>query len=40
VIGPPIEPKGLEPREINERAQAWIEGEIARVVAQPGGKPD
>jgi len=39
VIGRPIDPQGLEPREINERAQAWIEGEIARIVAQPGGKP-
>jgi 1-acyl-sn-glycerol-3-phosphate acyltransferase len=39
VIGPPIDPRGLEPREINERAQQWIEGEIARIVAQPGGKP-
>jgi 1-acyl-sn-glycerol-3-phosphate acyltransferase len=25
VIGPPIDPRGLEPREINERAQQWIE---------------
>ena len=39
VIGPPIDPRGLEPREINERAQQWIEGEIARIVAEPGGKP-
>jgi 1-acyl-sn-glycerol-3-phosphate acyltransferase len=39
VIGPPIDPRGLEPREINERAQQWIEGQIARIVAQPGGKP-
>jgi len=40
MIGPPIDPRGLEPREINERAQAWIEAAIARAVAQPGGKPD
>ena len=40
MIGPPIDTRGLEPREINERAQRWIEGEIARIVAQPGGKPD
>lgn len=39
IIGPPIDTRGLEPREINERAQQWIEGEIARIVAQPGGKP-
>lgn len=40
MIGPPIDPRGLEPREINERAQAWIESAIAQAVAQPGGKPD
>lgn len=39
MIGPPIDPRGLEPREINERAQAWIEAAIAQAVAQPGGKP-
>lgn len=39
VIGPPIDPTGLHPREINERAQTWIEGTIARIVAEPGGKP-
>lgn len=40
VIGPPIDPSGLDPREINARAQQWIEGKIAEIVAQPGGKPD
>jgi 1-acyl-sn-glycerol-3-phosphate acyltransferase len=40
VIGPPIDPKGLDPREINQRAQEWIEAKIAEIVAQPGGKPD
>jgi len=40
VIGPPIDPLGLDPREINARAQQWIEGKIAEIVAQPGGKPD
>lgn len=40
MIGPPIDPRGLEPREINERAQAWIEAAIAQAVARPGGKPD
>jgi hypothetical protein len=39
MIGPPIDTRGLDPREINERAQRWIEGEIARIVSQPGGKP-
>ena len=28
VVGPPIETKGVEPRAINERAQAWIEGTL------------
>ncbi len=40
VIGPPIDPSGMDPREINARAQQWIEGKIAEIVAQPGGKPD
>src|SRR6185436_13563325 len=39
VIGPPIATAGSEPREINERAQTWIEGKVAeitgRVVARP-----
>jgi len=39
VIGPPIDPKGLEPRELNERAQRWIESTIADLVARPGGRP-
>jgi 1-acyl-sn-glycerol-3-phosphate acyltransferase len=34
VIGPPIDPTGMDPREINDRAQKWIEGTIARIVAQ------
>jgi 1-acyl-sn-glycerol-3-phosphate acyltransferase len=38
-IGPPIDPKGLTPREVNERAQQWIEAKIAEMVAQPGGQP-
>ena len=28
VIGPPIEPKGVDPRVVNERAQQWIEGTL------------
>lgn len=39
VIGPPIDPAGLTPREVNERAQQWIEAKIAEIVAQPGGQP-
>jgi 1-acyl-sn-glycerol-3-phosphate acyltransferase len=40
VIGPPIDPAGLTPREVNERAQQWIEAKVAEIVAQPGGRPD
>jgi 1-acyl-sn-glycerol-3-phosphate acyltransferase len=40
VIGPPIDPAGLTPREVNERAQQWIEAKVAEIVAQPGGQPD
>lgn len=40
VIGPPIDPTGIEPRELNERAQRWIEAKIAEIVARPGGKPE
>jgi len=31
VIGPPIDPKGADPREVNERAQQWIESKIATL---------
>ena len=40
VIGPPIDPTGMDPRELNARAQQWIEATIAEMVAQPGGKPN
>jgi 1-acyl-sn-glycerol-3-phosphate acyltransferase len=40
VIGPPIDPTGLTAREVNERAQQWIEAKVAEIVAQPGGRPD
>lgn len=39
VIGPPIDPAGLDPREINERARRWIEATVAEIVARPGGRP-
>jgi 1-acyl-sn-glycerol-3-phosphate acyltransferase len=39
VIGPPIDPTGLTPREVNERAQQWIEAKVAEIVAGPGGVP-
>jgi 1-acyl-sn-glycerol-3-phosphate acyltransferase len=31
VIGSPIDPRGLEPRELNERVQSWIESTVARL---------
>jgi 1-acyl-sn-glycerol-3-phosphate acyltransferase len=40
VIGPPIDPRGLTARQVNERAQQWIEAKVAEIVAQPGGRPD
>ena len=39
VIGPPIYPAGLTPRELNDRAQQWIEAKIAEIAATPGGQP-
>jgi 1-acyl-sn-glycerol-3-phosphate acyltransferase len=33
VIGPPIETKGADPRAVNERAQQWIEGTLAKLGA-------
>ena len=40
VIGPPIDPTGMDPRELNAQAQQWIESTIAEMVAQSGDKPD
>jgi 1-acyl-sn-glycerol-3-phosphate acyltransferase len=40
VIGPPIDPRGMDPRALNEQVQRWIEAKVAEIVAQPGGKPD
>jgi 1-acyl-sn-glycerol-3-phosphate acyltransferase len=31
VIGAPIDPRGLEPRELNERIQNWIERTVAQL---------
>jgi 1-acyl-sn-glycerol-3-phosphate acyltransferase len=39
VIGKPIDPAGLDPREVNERAQRWIESTIAEIIQRPGGNP-
>jgi 1-acyl-sn-glycerol-3-phosphate acyltransferase len=32
VIGDPVDPQGHEPRQVNERIQAWIEAEVSRIV--------
>ena len=39
VIGKPIDPTGLDAREINARAQAWIESTIAEIIKRPDGNP-
>jgi 1-acyl-sn-glycerol-3-phosphate acyltransferase len=31
VIGPPIDPTGLEPRELTERVKQWIDGQVATL---------
>ncbi len=31
VIGPPIDPRGADPRQLNERVQAWIESTVAQL---------
>jgi 1-acyl-sn-glycerol-3-phosphate acyltransferase len=35
VIGPPITTQGLEPREINDRAQRWIESTVGEISGRP-----
>jgi len=40
VIGKAIDPSGLDPREINERAQQWVEATIAELIQRPGGRAD
>ena len=40
VIGPAIDPTGMDPRELSTRVQQWIEAKIAEIVSQPGGRPD
>ena len=34
-IGPPVDPRGRDPREVNESIQAWVEAEVAKLRA-PG----
>ena len=31
VIGPPVDPAGRDPREVNEEIQGWMEGKIAEL---------
>jgi 1-acyl-sn-glycerol-3-phosphate acyltransferase len=33
VVGPPIESRGRDPRELNEQAQAWVEAKMAEISA-------
>ena len=40
VIGKPIDPRGRDPRQVNELAQQWIETTIAEIIRRPGGNPD
>jgi 1-acyl-sn-glycerol-3-phosphate acyltransferase len=40
VIGKPIDPAGMDPREVNERAQQWVEATIAEIIQRPGGGAD
>ena len=40
VIGPPIDPTGMDPRELNAQVQQWIESKIAEMMVQSGDKPD
>jgi len=37
VIGKPIDPRGMDPRQVNEQAQQWIEATIAEIIQRPGG---
>ena len=39
VIGPPIDPAGLDPRAVNARAQQWIETTITEIIKRPSGRP-
>src|SRR5688572_7975224 len=34
VIGPPIDARGRDPRDVNEQAQRWVEATIAQLRAQ------
>ena len=36
VIGPPLDPRGFEPREITERAKEWVDSTVAELARQQG----
>jgi 1-acyl-sn-glycerol-3-phosphate acyltransferase len=36
VIGPPLDPRGLEPRQITERAKDWVDSTVAELARQQG----
>jgi len=36
IIGPPVDPRGLEPREINERTKHWVDSTVAELARQHG----
>jgi 1-acyl-sn-glycerol-3-phosphate acyltransferase len=38
VIGKPIDPGGLDAREVNQRAQQWIASTIAEIIPRPGAR--
>lgn len=40
VIGKPIDPRGLDAREVNERAQQWIESTIAEIIQRPRARAE
>jgi 1-acyl-sn-glycerol-3-phosphate acyltransferase len=38
-IGPPVNPAGRDPREVNDEVQAWIEAQVAEIRARAGNAP-
>jgi 1-acyl-sn-glycerol-3-phosphate acyltransferase len=39
VIGPPIDSAGRDPRDINEQAQRWVEGQMQQLAPVPNQTP-
>ena len=33
IIGPPVDPEGRDPRDVNRELQDWIEGKVAEIAA-------